>query len=61
MLHRYTAQNILDMLSDFGGLLGLVLVIFELISKFINEKIIKAKFIRSLFYVKKPPQLQPKF
>ena len=54
VLHNYSAQNILGMLSDFGGLLGLVLVVFELIAKFINERVIKAKFIRSLFYVKKP-------
>jgi len=54
VIHNYTAQNILDMLSDFGGLLGLVIVIFELIAKYINERVIKAKFIRSLFYVKKP-------
>jgi len=42
------------MLSDFGGLLGLVIVVFEFLAEKINEKIIAAKFIRSLFYVKKP-------
>ena len=49
------------MLSDFGGLLGLVIVAFEFLAEFINEKVIKAKFIRSLFYVKKAADLQPKF
>jgi hypothetical protein len=59
--HTYTAQNIMDMTSDFGGLLGVVLVVFDLLAKFINEKVIKAKFIRSLFFVKKPAILIPKF
>jgi hypothetical protein len=44
----------MDMLSDFGGLLGLVIVVVEVIAIYINEKVIKAKFIRSLFFVKKP-------
>jgi hypothetical protein len=49
------------MLSDFGGLLGLVIVVFEFAAEKINEGVIKAKFIRSLFYVKKPTSMQPKF
>ena len=59
--HSFAAQNILDMLADFGGLLGLIIVVFEVIAEFINEKVIKAKFIRSLFYVKKPAHMLPKF
>ena len=61
ILHNYTAQTALDLAADFGGLLGLVFVVFELIAEFINEKVIKAKFIRSLFYVKKPLIMLPKF
>ena len=59
--HTFKAQNILDMLSDFGGLLGLIIVAFEFLAEFLNEKVIKAKFIRSLFYVKKASNLLPKF
>jgi len=36
-------------------------VVFEVIAEFINEKVLKAKFIRSLFYVKKPSKMHPKF
>ena len=49
------------MLSDFGGLLGLVIVVFEFLAEKINEGVIKAKFIRSLFYVKKPESMKAKF
>ena len=49
------------MLSDFGGLVGLVIVVFEFLAEKINEMVIKAKFIRSLFYVKKPESMKAKF
>ena len=59
--HSFQALNLLDMLAEFGGLLGLLIVVFELMAELINEKVIKAKFIRSLFYVKKPSSMLPKF
>ena len=51
----------MDLLSDIGGLLGFFIVMFNIVAKFINEKVIKAKFIRSLFFVKKPSVMIPKF
>ena len=51
----------MDLLADFGGLIGVVIIIFNLVVKFINEKVIKAKFIRSLFFVKKPSTMIPRF
>ena len=49
----------MDMLSDFGGMLSVVLVVFMVGGKEINERVVRAKFIRSLFYIKKPSV--PKF
>jgi hypothetical protein len=59
--HGFTAFTILDLASNFGGLLGLVIVVFEIIAEYINERVMKAKFIRSLFFIKKPKDLLPKF
>lgn len=45
------------MLSDFGGMLGLIITVFEFLAAEINERVIKAKIIRSLFFIKKPKNM----
>ena len=51
--YRYL-YNVLDMLSDFGGIYGTFIVpLFMFVGNFINSKINKAKLIRSLFLIKR--------
>jgi hypothetical protein len=44
----------MDLLANLGGIFAGIIAVFKVAGKFINEKVIKAKFIRSLFYVRKP-------
>ena len=38
------------MLSDLGGLISAVILVFKLLGNYINRKIIEGKFIRSLYF-----------
>ena len=49
------------MLTNFGGIFAIVKSFFGAISNFINSKVVKAKFMRSLFFYSKPEQNCPKF
>ena len=51
----------MELLANLGGIYAGIMVVFKVLAKFINEKVIKAKFIRSLFYVRKPNSMVPKF
>ena len=40
------------MISNFGGLAGLVFKVFMVVGGYINEKMLFSKFIRSLYFKK---------
>lgn len=50
VVHSRAASNIIDLLQDFGGLFEILFVTFSIFGGRLNTKIIKAKFIRSMFY-----------
>jgi hypothetical protein len=51
--HYREASNLIGLLQDFGGLFEILFVSFSFFGARINFKIIKAKFIRMIFY--RPP------
>lgn len=57
-LHYREASNIIGLLQDFGGLFEILFVSFSFFGARINFKIIKAKFIRMIFY--RPPSRKVK-
>jgi hypothetical protein len=48
-------------LAKIGGLLGGFIKILDILIGKLNKQIIKAKFIRSLFFIKKPKDKIPSF
>ena len=56
--HEYTAFNILDVLSAMGGLFAVICSFFGVAAKWINEKTIMAKYIRSLYFINKPEEVK---
>ena len=51
MAHSRDAYNILKLLAAFGALYSMIFSSLEGVGKFINSKIIRAKFIRALYFV----------
>ena len=47
-----SAQNIVDVLAKFGGLLALILKGFGAVGFFLNSKFLMGKIIRTLYLVK---------
>ena len=48
--HTRIVYNILDLLSKFGGLAGIIFKIFAVLGRKFNEKLLFSKFIRSLYF-----------
>ena len=59
--NKYIVATFVDSLSEFGGIFAIIRAFFGYLAMFINEKVIKAKFVRSLYFAKKPKHQQPKF
>ena len=53
-MHKFTAYNFIELLAAFGGMLSIITTVFKVIASFVNEKVMKAKFIRSLYFIEKP-------
>lgn len=49
--HSRDAYNILKLLAAFFALYGMIFKVNEGVGKYINTKIIRAKFVRSLFFI----------
>jgi hypothetical protein len=52
IVHTRIVNNLLDMISNFGGLAGLLFKVFLVIAGHIDEKLLFSKFIRSLYFKK---------
>jgi hypothetical protein len=52
--HEYQAFNIINLASHIGGLSKLLMAGFSVFAIAINDRIIKAKLIRSLYFILKP-------
>ena len=50
----FKAYNIVGLAAKLGGLLKIVMGAFGLIAVAINLRVIKAKLMRSLYFVEKP-------
>ena len=48
-------------MAVFGGMMKLILSSFTLFVQVLNQEVIKAKLIRSLYFIKKPKNRIPKF
>ena len=51
--YTFTAYNIIGLASQIGGLLKIILIGFGSIALQVNERVIKAKLMRSLFFIEK--------
>jgi hypothetical protein len=58
--HEYTTFNIVDVLSNIGGLYHVIVSFFGVLAWWINEYTISAKYIRSLYFIHKPHELKRK-
>lgn len=58
-IHSFTADNIINLAGQIGGLYGTIMSSFEIWAFAINEKVLKAKLIRSLFFTDKPKKSRP--
>ena len=54
----YNSQTILDLLAGFGGMYRLVGMYTAMIAGFFNSKILMAKVIRGLYFIRKPKKLK---
>jgi hypothetical protein len=54
MVHTRNCYNIIDLLSDFGGMSPIILFVFQFLATAINQRLIIAKFIRSIYFIKRP-------
>ena len=52
IVHTRIVNNLLDMISNFGGLAGLLYKVFLAVAGYIDEKLLFSKFIRSLYFKK---------
>ena len=50
--HTRQVYNILDLLSKFGGLAGIIFKVFAVLGRNFNERLLFSKFIRSLYFKK---------
>ena len=50
--HYREAQNILNILSDFGGIFAISIRFLSLIGVFINQRLFIARMIRNIYFVK---------
>lgn len=57
--HSREAYNIIMLCAVFGGLAKGIVIIAEFIGKYINQKVIMAKFIRSFYFIPKEKKEQP--
>ena len=48
--HTRVVYNILDLLSKFGGLAGIIFKVFAVLGRNFNERLLFSKFIRSLYF-----------
>ena len=48
--HSREADNILAVLAKFGGLFSLIKIIFQIPGFFANNRLLFAKFIRTLYF-----------
>lgn len=51
--HRYLSQNIISLLSQFGGLAFLIVNFFSWLGSWINNDLLTYKFMKNLYYVTK--------
>ena len=54
--HKYSSQTILDILAGFGGMYRLVCMYIAIIAGYFNSKVLMAKVIRGLYFLKKPKE-----
>jgi len=52
--HQFTAFNIVGLAAKLGGLMKIITGVFGIIAIAINERVIKAKLMRSLYFIEKP-------
>ena len=52
--HRFSAYNIVALAAKLGGLIKIITGGFGILAFAINERVIKAKLIRSLYFIEKP-------
>ena len=52
--HHFNAFNIVGLAAKLGGLIKIVMGGFSVLAIAINQRVIKAKLIRSLYFVEKP-------
>lgn len=48
-------------MSTFGGLYEILIVCFSFLGWYINAQVIRAKFIRSMYFLEKPDSMRPAF
>ena len=54
MYHNRNMYNIIDMLSELGGLLGASFSVLQVILQYINLQFIMGKFIRNIYFLEMP-------
>ena len=52
--HEYIAYNIVNMAGQIGGLFKVLFISFSIVAMYINDKVVTAKLIRSLYFIDKP-------
>lgn len=52
--HYYTAYDIIELISKIGGLSKIIWLWFGYLANPINARVMKAKLIRSLYFILKP-------
>ena len=50
--HKKTLMTIIDLLSNFGGLVPNIILFFLIPASFINQQIVIAKYIRSIYFIR---------
>jgi len=53
LIYHFDVYNIIYVVQSLGGIYVILLAIFKAIGHYINQQVVMAKFVRSLFYVYK--------
>ena len=52
--HSYSPYNYIQLFSDFGGLVDLIMMVFAIIPMMYSDRTVLQKFLRSQYFVKLP-------
>ena len=50
--HSLSTVTIIEVLAGLGGLHRILMIIFKEVSRFFNSRILTAKFIRNMYFIK---------